>query len=103
MWGHVLHGNGAPYGDVAVGVWSAEWDGAVTVSEPNGKYELRLNHVPPGAFQVAVVQFDTCGQRDGDATARDCKKLSNVVGMVTTESCTGDGASQVTEIEFSGP
>jgi hypothetical protein len=62
---------------------------------------MPLNHVPPGAFKVAVVQLDTCGQRDGDATARDCKKLSNVVDMVTTASCTGDGATQVTKIDFS--
>ena len=103
MTGAVVHGNGAAYGGVAIGVWSAEWQGAVTTSEPNGKFEITLNHVPPGSFQVAVVKLETCGQRDGDPTARDCKQLSNVVDMVTTAHCQGDGAVQVTEMEFVGP
>mgnify|MGYP001049925150 CR=1 FL=1 len=103
MTGAVVHSNGTAYGGVAIGVWSAEWRGAVTTSEPNGKFEIPLNNVPPGSFHVAVVKLETCGHRDGDPTARDCERLSNVVDMVTTAHCQGDGAVQVTEMDFVGP
>ena len=102
--GLVKHANGAPYGGVAVGVWSNDWDGRVSVSEASGKFELSLSDLPPGTFNVAAVKLETCTLRDGLPTARDCQRVSNAVTNVTTsENCTGAGANQVTEIEFVGP
>ncbi len=101
--GRVLHANGAPYPDVAVGVWSNAWQGRVSVSEGDGKYELPLSDVPTGTFTVAVVRLETCGQRDGQPTAVDCQRISNVVSVTTTDNCTGAGANQVTEVDFRGP
>jgi hypothetical protein len=102
--GLVKRANGAPYSGVAVGVWSDAWVGHVSVSEPNGKYELPLSGLPPGTFRVAVVKQDTCSQQDGRTTASNCVVLSNIIeNVTTTENCEGDGANQVTEIDFVGP
>jgi hypothetical protein len=99
--GHVFHGNGAPYAGAAVGVWSDTWQGRVGVSEADGKYDVPLTDVPPGHFRVAVVKLDTCVLLDGQPTAVNCKRLSNVISDVTvTEDCT---VNRVTEIDFRGP
>lgn len=101
--GTVKHGNGSPYPDVAVGVWSDLWLGQVTVSEASGKYEVALTNLPPGKFKVAVVKLETCAQSVSGPTAVDCQRLSNVVEVTASENCTGVGANQVTEVEFRGP
>jgi hypothetical protein len=102
--GFVKHASGDPYADVAVGVWSDAWAGLVSTSEANGKFELTLTHLPPGTFKLAVVKPDTCSQQDGRPTANNCQFLSNIVdNVITTENCEGDGANQVTEVEFTGP
>jgi hypothetical protein len=99
--GHVLHGNGAPYPGVAVGVWSDTWQGRVGISEADGKYDVPLTDLPPGHFQVAVVKLDTCVVQNGQPTAINCKRLSNVIsGVTVTEFC---DVNRVTEIEFRGP
>lgn len=101
MTGQVLHANGAPYPGVAVGVWSDAWDGRVSISELNGKYEVPLSDLPPGHYKVAVVKLETCTMRGDDPTARDCQRLSNVItGVTVTEDC---NVNRVTEIEFRGP
>jgi hypothetical protein len=99
----VKHANGSGYPDVAVGVWSDAWEGAVTVSEADGKYDLPLTNVPAGKYKVAVVRLETCGQRDGRTTAIACQPRSSPVVVTTTDNCTGAGANQVTEVNFSGP
>ena len=101
--GKVLHANGAPYPGVAVGVWSDAWQGRVSVSEGDGKYDLDLSNVPAGSFRIAVVRLETCGQRDGQPTAIDCQRISNEVSVTTTDNCTGADANQVTEVDFRGP
>jgi len=102
--GHVRHASGDPYPGVAIGVWNDIWQGRVAVSEPDGKFEITLSDLPPGTFSVAAVRLETCGQRDGDWTAVDCQRISTVIANVSvTEKCTGTGANQVTEIDFSGP
>jgi hypothetical protein len=99
--GQVLHASGDPYAGVAVGVWSDTWQGRVGISEADGKYEVPLSDLPPGHFQVAVVKLDTCVLQDGQPTAVNCKRLSNVVtGVTVTEFC---DVNRVTEIEFRGP
>ena len=104
MTGLVKHASGAPFGGVAVGVWSDAWAGRVSVTESNGKYELPLTDVPPGTFRVAVVKLETCSQQGGQPTASNCQMISNIVGGVsTTAHCQGADANQVTEIEFVGP
>jgi hypothetical protein len=100
----VKHPNGDPYANVAVGVWSDAWEGRVSTAEASGKYELPLTDIPPGMFRVAVVRLETCSQQDGRLTAKNCQIISNVVtNVMTTAHCQGDGANQVTEIEFVGP
>jgi hypothetical protein len=101
--GYIKHANGAAYPGVAIGVWSDAWQGRVGVSEADGKYELPLTDVPAGKFKVAVVKSGTCGQRDGELTAVDCQRLSNIIEVTTTDQCTGVGANQVTTINFTGP
>jgi hypothetical protein len=98
--GQVKHGSGDPFGGVAVGVWSAAWEGRVTTSQPDGKYEITLSDVPVGHYWVAVVRLDTCGQRDGQPTAKDCQRRSNEVEITVTEDC---NVNRVTEVEFTGP
>jgi hypothetical protein len=99
--GQVVHGNGAPYVGVAVGVWSNTWQGRVGISEADGKYEVPLSDLPPGHYQVAVVKLDTCKIQNGQPTAVDCRRLSNVItGVTVTEFC---DVNRVTEIEFRGP
>jgi hypothetical protein len=71
------------------------------MSQPDGKFDVPLSDLPPGHFEVAVVRIETCGQRDGQPTAVDCQKLSNVVtGVTVTEFCE---VNRVTEIDFRGP
>jgi hypothetical protein len=85
-------------------VWSDAWAGEVSTSEANGKFELTLSQLPAGSFRVAVVKLDTCSQQDERPTANNCQFLSNIVDNVTTtQHCEGDGANQVTEIDFTGP
>jgi hypothetical protein len=99
--GQVLHANGSPYAGVAVGVWSNVWQGRVGISEADGKFEINLSDLPPGHFQVAVVKLQTCGQLDGQTTAKDCQFLSNIItGVTVTEFC---DVNRVTEINFYGP
>lgn len=97
------HASGDPYADVAVGVWSDEWSGNVTRTEPNGKFSLPLRNVPLGRFWVAVVQFETCGQQGDVRTAVDCQRHSNLVEITITEHCVGAGASNSAVVEFVGP
>jgi len=101
--GFVKHADGSAYPGVAVGVWSDAWEGRVTTSLPDGKYDLSLGGVPPGTFKVAVVRLETCGQREGAPTAMDCAVRSNIISVVTTEQCSGTGASQVPMVDFTGP
>ena len=76
----------------------------MSVSEPSGKYEVPLSGLPAGTYRAAVVSLETCGQQNGRTTANSCQTKSNVVDNLTiTEHCTGDGANQVTEVEFVGP
>jgi hypothetical protein len=86
---------------VAIGVWSADWQGRVGISEADGKYEVPLSDQAPGHYNVAVVRLETCGQRDGLPTAVDCQRLSAVIsGVTVTELCE---VNRVTEIDFTGP
>jgi hypothetical protein len=102
--GLVKHANGTPFNGIAVGVWSDAWAGSVSVSEVSGKYEVPLSGLPAGLYRAAVVRIETCSQQDGRVTASNCQLLSNVVeNLRTTEYCEGDGANQVTEVEFVGP
>jgi hypothetical protein len=98
--GQVKHGNGSPFPDVAVGVWSGTWVGAVSVSQSDGKFDVPLTNVPYGEYQVAVVKLDTCAQQDGRPTAIQCQRLSNVVKVTVTEDC---NVNRVTEVGFTGP
>ncbi len=88
---------------MAIGVWSDAWYGLVSLSEADGKYEVPLTNLPAGKFKVAVVKLETCGLQDGYPTAAGCQRLSDVVEVATTDHCTGDGANQVTEVDFTGP
>jgi hypothetical protein len=101
--GVVSHAGGGGYGDVAVGVWSDEWWGSVTTTEPSGKFSLPLRNVPLGTFWVAVVQWETCGQHGDSRSAVECNRLSNRVEITITEHCKGPGASNSAVIEFTGP
>jgi hypothetical protein len=102
--GFVLHSNGDPYAGAAIGVWSDAWAGNVSLSEANGKFDVSLTALPAGTYRVAVVKPDTCSQQDGRPTANDCQFLSNIIENVTiTDNCEGEGANQVTEVEFTGP
>ncbi len=98
--GHVRHANGSPYGGVAVGVWSRTWDGAVAISQDDGKFEVTLNNVPPDHYFVAVVKIETCPQINGLYTARECRKLSNILEVTKTEDC---NVNRVTEVDIVGP
>ncbi len=98
--GQVKHGNGAPYPGVAVAVWSNTWVGAVTTSQPDGKFELSLNNVPVGHYKVAVVKLDTCEKQGDLATGISCQRLSNVIEVTKTEDC---NVNRVTELDFTGP
>lgn len=99
--GQVLHANGSPYPGVAVGVWSDVWQGRVGISEVDGKFEVNLSDLPPGHFKVAVVRLQTCGEMDGQTTAKNCQFLSNIItGVTVTEYCE---VNRVTEIDFRGP
>ena len=101
--GHVKHSGGTAFAGVAVGVWSDLWAGAVSVSQADGKYDVNLTNLPAGTYQVAVVKLETCQQRDGLPTAVDCQRLSLPLGVTKTENCTGSGANQVSEVDFTGP
>ncbi len=101
--GHVRHGNGSPYPGVAIGVWSDTWVGEVTTSEVDGKYELNLTALPAGRFKVAVVRMETCSQQEGRTTAVSCQRLSAPVEVTKTDNCSGAGANQVSELDFTGP
>lgn len=98
--GLVKHGNGSPFPGVAVGVWSPTWVGAVSPSKPDGKFDIPLTNVPYGEYQVAVVKLDTCAQQDGQPTAIQCQRLSNVAKVTVTEDCK---VNRVTELAIVGP
>jgi hypothetical protein len=98
--GMVKHAGGAPYPGVAIGVWSNAWVGRVGISQADGKFDVPLTDLPPGGFSVAVVRLESCPQQDGQATAIDCQRLSNVLKITVTEDC---NVNKVTEVEFSGP
>ena len=97
--GYVYHADKSPYVGVGVGVWSDAWDGAVSITESSGKFEVLLGGMPPGTYYVAVVDTGTCP----GTGARGCQQRSNVVNTTLTQSCSGAGANQVTEIRFDGP
>jgi hypothetical protein len=84
---------------VSVGVWSDTWSGRVGISGEDGKYDIPLNDLPPGQFKVAVVKLETCSLQN----AAGCVRVSNVIQVATTANCIGDGANQVTEVDFTGP
>jgi hypothetical protein len=96
----VKHAGGSPYPGVAVGVWSPTWVGAVGISQADGKFDVPLTNVPPGEYSVAVVRLETCAQQDGQPTAIECQRLSNVLKVTKTEHC---NVNQVTEVSFQGP
>ena len=102
--GFVKHPDGAGFPGIAVGVWSDAWQGNVSVSEASGKYDVDLSGLPAGTYRAAVVRIETCSQQEGRFTAINCQQLSNVVdNLRTTEHCEGDGANQVTKVDFVGP
>jgi hypothetical protein len=102
--GQVKHANGAAFPGVFVGVWSDAWQGSVSgPAEADGKYDIPLGGLPVGKFYVAVVRLETCNQRDGQPTAIDCQRRSNVITVTTTQQCTGAGAVQVPVVDFTGP
>ena len=99
----MTHGNGDPYAGAAIGVWTDQWPGRVVQSEPSGKYSLNL--ADPGAadYRVAVVRLETCPWQGELQTAVDCEKMSNLVAFTITAHCQGSGASNVTQVDFTGP
>ncbi|HSR29651.1 MAG TPA: hypothetical protein VLY63_03730 [Anaerolineae bacterium] len=100
MTGQVKHASGDPFAGVAVGVWSDAWEGMVTTSLGHGKYDVTLTNVPVGKYHVAVVRLETCSQRDGQPTAVNCQRRSNIVDVTVTEDC---NVNRVTEVDFTGP
>ena len=101
--GFAYHANNAPYPGVGIAVWTDLWEGRVSVSEPDGKFDRPLSGLPAGTFHVAVVRQETCDQQGGEITARNCKVISNVLNVKLTEQCTGAGANQVTVLRVTGP
>ncbi len=101
--GYVRHGNGSGYAGVAVGIWSDAWWGIVTLSELDGKYAFNLMNLPPGKFKIAVVRYETCAAQGELRTANDCQRQSGIVEITLTENCTGDNATQVVWVDFTGP
>jgi hypothetical protein len=99
----VRHASGDPYAGVSIGVWTDQWPGRVVQSEASGKYSLNL--ADPGAadYKVAVVQLETCPWQGELHTAVDCQKLSPPVAFTITAHCEGAGASNVTQVDFTGP
>jgi hypothetical protein len=72
----------------------------VAISEVDGKYDLTLTDVPFGPYQVAAVKLQTCTSRDGQTTAVDCVKISNIVEVAVTEDC---NVNRVSVVDFIGP
>lgn len=102
--GFAYHFNKAPYPGVAVGVWSDMWDGAVGISESNGKFWIDLTHLPRDVpYYAAVVDLATCNQGGGQPTAKSCRLLSPVKGVSSTTKCSGTGANNLTELVARGP
>jgi hypothetical protein len=103
VWGYVKHRDNSPYPGVSIGVWSDPWEGQVLQSEGSGKWDLQLGGLPRGKYYVAVVEASTCGWKPDGLAARDCRRLSNVLEVTTTEECSGPSANQVTEVLFTVP
>ena len=101
--GYVTHRDNSSYPGVSIGVWSDPWEGDVFQSEGTGKWDRQLGALPRGKYYVAVVEASTCGWKPDGLAAADCRRLSNVLEVTTTEECTGAGANQVTEVLFTGP
>jgi hypothetical protein len=54
-----------------------------------------------GTWYVAVVKDTTCQPKPGGGyTAQGCERQSNIVTVVTTSHCEGEGAVQWPEVEF---
>jgi hypothetical protein len=93
---------GGNYAGVTVAVWTDGWEGAVAnPSDLGGNWEMLIG---PGAragnWYVAVVKAETCQPKPGGWTATGCERQSNVITVVTTAHCQGEGAVQWPEVEF---
>jgi hypothetical protein len=102
VMGFVTHASGDPYAGVAIGVWTDQWKGRVVQSEASGKYSLNLGDPGAGSYKVAVVRLESCPWQGELQTAVDCAKLSNLVPFDITAHCDGPGASNVTQVDFTG-
>jgi hypothetical protein len=106
VWGYVKYASGAPFPGVMVGVWSNGWAGRVSgPSKADGKYEVLMNDVPAGEFQVAVVNADTCDRYSGGLAADSCDRLSEPISVTLNEiwECESEGTVQWAEVLFTGP
>jgi hypothetical protein len=100
--GHVRHASGDPYAGAAIGVWTDQWKGRVVQAEASGKYFVNLENPGAGDYKVAVVRLETCPWQGELQTAVDCVRLSNLVSFSITAHCEGAGASNVTQVDFTG-
>lgn len=106
VWGYVKYASGAPYPGVTVGVWSSDWAGRVSApAKADGKYEVLMNDVPAGEFQVAVVDADTCDRYSGGLAADSCDRLSKPIKFTLNEiwECENEGTVQWAEVLYTGP
>ena len=101
--GKVKTRTGAAYPGVTVAVWTDGWEGVVSnPANTAGAWDVFLSEgAKPGTWYVVVVKAESCQPRPGGGwTAQGCERQSNVVTVVTTANCTGQGAVQWPEIEF---
>ena len=89
---------------ITVAVWTDGWEGAVSnPSDSIGNWDVFINvGAVPGTWYVAVVKAETCQPKPGGGgwTAMGCTRESNIVTVVTTAHCTGEGAVQWPEVQF---
>jgi hypothetical protein len=102
--GKIKTTSGANYAGVTVAVWTDGWEGAVSnASDHGGNWDMFIRSGPvPGTWYVAVVKADTCQLKPGGGgyTANGCERQSNIVTVVTTAHCEGEGAVQWPEVQF---
>jgi hypothetical protein len=101
--GKIKTAAGANYAGVTVAVWTDGWEGAVSnASDYGGNWDMFIGPGPvAGTWYVMVVQSDTCNPKAGGGyTATGCTQQSNIITVVTTSHCEGQGAVQWPEVEF---
>jgi hypothetical protein len=102
--GKIKTRTGANYAGVTVAVWTDGWEGAVSnPSDHGGNWDMLIGPGPiAGTWYAMVVQADTCQPKAGDGgyTAQGCTQQSNIITVVTTSHCEGEGAVQWPEVEF---